>query len=285
MLGRELCETLSRHEIAWTGSGREIDITDASAVREYAAAHKPAWIINCAAYTNVDKAESDQEQAMQTNGIGPGVLAVLAAGLEIPLVHFSTDYVFDGSSPVAYKETDQTRPLSVYGKTKLAGELRIVESAKKFYIFRISWLYGLYGKNFVATILRLLKEKQELTIIDDQRGSPTWTKNLAENIVHLITHPGQEFGIYHCADEGVISWHEFAVAIADLALERGLIERAIPIRPIPTEAYPLPAVRPKNSAFDKTNVKRLGFILSPWRDNLARHLDQLVFIESGCILR
>lgn len=275
MLGKELGEAASRAALPWIGSGREVDITNQNAIDRFATEHRPTWVVNCAAYTAVDKAESEPDLARKLNADGPGNLARLAQRLEIPLVHFSTDYVFDGSGSRPWNENDRPAPLSVYGRTKLEGEERIVESTGRFFLFRISWLYGQHGLNFVRTILRLLREKEVIRVVSDQTGSPTWTMTLAENLVSLIARNDDRYGIYHYTDDGVISWHEFATAIRDEALRLGLISRTVPIEPIPTEAYPRPARRPKNSAFDKSKVRdRLGFAILPWRDNLNRFLEK-----------
>jgi len=274
MLGKELGEAASRAALPWTGSDRDVDITNPDAIDRFAAEHRPTWLVNCAAYTAVDKAESEPETARKLNADGPGNLARLAHRLGIPLVHFSTDYVFDGSGNRPWNEGDRPAPLSVYGRTKLEGEKRIAESMNRCFLFRISWLYGQHGPNFVRTILRLLREKESLRVVSDQTGSPTWTLALAENLVRLIARNDDRYGIYHYADDGIISWHEFATAIRDEALRLGLLTKSIPIEPIPTEAYPLPAPRPRNSAFDKSKVRNLlGFTVNSWRHNLERFLE------------
>jgi len=274
MLGKEFGEAASRAALPWIGSDRDVDITNPDALDRFATEHRPTWLVNCAAYTAVDKAESEPETARKLNADGPGNLARLAHRLGIPLVHFSTDYVFDGSGNRPWNEEDRPSPLSVYGRTKLEGEKRIAESTNRFFLFRISWLYGRHGPNFVRTMLRLLRERESLRVVSDQTGSPTWTLPLAENLVRLITRSDDRYGIYHYADDGIISWHEFATAIHDEALRLGLLTKPIPIEPIPTEAYPLPAARPRNSAFDKSIVRNLlGFIVHPWRNNLERFLE------------
>lgn len=274
MLGKELGEAASRATLPWIGSDREVDITNPEAIDRFATEHHPTWLVNCAAYTAVDRAESEPEPARKLNADGPGNLARLADRLGIPLVHFSTDYVFDGSGNRPWNEEDRPSPLSVYGRTKREGEERIAESTDRFFLFRISWLYGRHGPNFVRTMLRLLREKDSLRVVSDQTGSPTWAMTLAENLVRLIARNDDRYGIYHYADEGVISWHEFATAIRDEALCQGLLTKSIPIEPIPTEVYPLPAERPRNSAFDKSKVRNLlGFTVHSWRQNLERFLE------------
>lgn len=273
MLGKELGEALSRSEIPWVGSDREVDITDPAAIERFALENRPTWMVNCAAYTAVDRAESEPELARSLNADGPGNLAALAERLGIPIVHFSTDYVFGGSGERPWREDDRPTPVSVYGQTKREGEERLLEATKRFFLFRISWLYGQHGPNFVRTILRLLREKELVRVVSDQTGSSTWTATLAQNITRLIGRNDDHYGIYHYADDGVISWYDFAMVIREEALNLGLIHRHTKIEAITTEAYPLPASRPKNSAFDKSKVRNnLGFSVSPWRENLERFL-------------
>lgn len=273
MLGRELGDELSRSDIRWVGTDREVDIKNPAAIERFARENQPTWLVNCAAYTAVDKAESEPEIAHRLNAEGPGNLAVLSERLGIPIVHFSTDYVFNGSGNTPWREEDQPGPISVYGRTKREGEIRLTEATKRFFLYRISWLYGRHGPNFVRTILRLLREKDRIRVIADQVGSPTWTATLAQNLARLIGRHDDRYGIYHYADEGIISWHDFATAIRDEALKIGLLQRLTPIDPIPTEEYPLPAPRPRNSAFDKSKVKTdLGFTVHPWQKNLEQFL-------------
>lgn len=273
MLGREICEILGFAGIRSIGSDSEVDIGDSDAVARFAEKLEPTWIINCAGYTKVDQAECEPEAARIANAVGPENLGRLAEAHGVPIVHFSTDYVFDGTGTTPWCESDRPNPLSVYGRTKREGEERLVAATSRFFLFRISWLYGQFGPSFVRTILRLLRERDELRVIEDQLGSPTWTSMLARNLTALVGGSNQKYGIYHYADDGVISWHEFATAIRDIGLEIGLVDRYKPILPIPTEAYPLPAPRPKNSAFDKTRVREiLHFDLKPWRDNIKRFL-------------
>jgi len=275
MLGHEFADACSRSNITWVGSDREIDITDRDSISHFASLHQPQWIINCAAYTAVDKAESEHDLARLLNVEGPGNLAELANRLGIPLIHFSTDYVFDGFRERPWCEDDATNPLSFYGLTKRDGEKRIFAATDRFFLFRISWLYGQFGSNFVRKILRLLREQDVLRVISDQRGAPTWAQTLVENIVSIIVRNEARYGIYHYADDGIISWHEFATAIRDISLDLGLITNTVPIEAIPTEAYPLPAQRPRNSAFDKSRVRdMLNFKLHHWRKNLATFLAQ-----------
>ena len=245
----------------------------------------PDIILNCAAYTNVDGCESHNELAMRVNGEGPGLLAGLAKEIDAVLVHVSTDFVFAGDKKTPYREDDPTGPLSVYGKSKLLGEQRIIQSGlEKFFIVRTSWLYGLGGNNFVETMIRLAKERSELKVVDDQRGTPTWTDDLAEAIFKLLAvvdapHPSpltppSPYGIYHFSNEGECSWYEFAIEIIDQARKSESLQ-VQNILPIPTEGYPLPAQRPKYSVMSKEKYKAATGIQVPdWRESLRKYFEK-----------
>lgn len=262
----------------------EFDLTDPEQVcslREL----KPAIILNCAAYTNVDGCESQSELAMRVNGEGPGFLARLAKEIDAVLVHVSTDFVFAGDKAEPYREDDPTGPLSVYGKSKLLGEQRIIESGlEKYFIVRTSWLYGLGGNNFVETMIRLAKERTELKVVDDQRGTPTWTDDLAEAIFKLLAlvdtphasplTPHRPYGIYHFSNDGECSWYQFAVEIIDQARKSESLQ-VQNILPIPTEGYPLPAQRPKYSVMSKEKYKAAtGMQVRDWRESLRKYFEK-----------
>lgn len=234
---------------------------------------KPDVIINCAACTNVDGCEEQENLAMQVNGYGPGLLAELARQIDAVLMHISTDFVFDGRKTSPYVEGDPTNPLSVYGKSKLLGEQQILKSGlQKYFIVRTSWLYGQHGNNFVETIIRLAKERTDLKIISDQKGTPTLTDDLAEAVFTLLQT--NAYGIYHYSNEGQCSWFEFASEIVTLARKRFSL-KIEQVLPIPTEGYPLPAVRPKYSVFSKQKIKlAAGINIPDWRDSLAFYLAQ-----------
>ena len=247
----------------------------------------PDIILNCAAYTNVDGCESHSELAMRVNGEGPGFLAQLAAEIDAVLVHVSTDFVFAGDKKTPYREDDPTGPLSVYGKSKFLGEQRIIQSGlEKYLIVRTSWLYGLGGNNFVETMIRLAKERTELKVVDDQRGTPTWTDDLAEAIFKLLAvvdaphasslTPHRPYGIYHFSGEGECSWYQFAVEIIDQARKSESLQ-VQNILPIPTEGYPLPAQRPKYSVMSKEKYKAAtGMQVRDWQESLRNY-----FLERG----
>ncbi|MDB4470698.1 dTDP-4-dehydrorhamnose reductase [Deltaproteobacteria bacterium] len=233
----------------------------------------PDVIINCAAYTNVDGCEDQCDQAMQVNGVGPGLLAELAKTVDAVLLHISTDFIFDGEKNSPYLEDDQPQPLSVYGKSKFAGEQQIEQSGiRKFFIVRTSWLYGTGGSNFVETMIRLAKEKTELKVVADQRGTPTWTDDLARAIFTLLQTEG--YGIYHFSNQGECSWYEFARKIVE-QIDKTEELTVKKILPIPTEGYPLPAVRPKNSVLSKQKILQFTAIDIPaWQQSLESYISQ-----------
>ncbi|MDG6099391.1 dTDP-4-dehydrorhamnose reductase [Alteromonas sp. ZYF713] len=254
----------------------EIDITSLESVRAVLTDLAPTSIINAAAYTAVDKAESDEANARLINATAVEHLATVAKELAIPLVHVSTDYVFNGDKGSPYLPDDEYEPLGVYGQTKAEGE----QAISRIYpegscILRTSWVYSSHGNNFVKTMLRLMAEKPQLGVIDDQIGSPTWAKGLARACVEAASQ--RTAGIYHWSDEGVCSWYDFAIAIQQLGLEKGLLEQAVPVKPIPSSAYPTPAKRPHYSVLDKT-VTRETFTspLNHWREQLSAMMDELV---------
>jgi len=233
---------------------------------------RPDVIVNCAAYTNVDGCETNDELALQVNGKGPGYLAEAALGVGAVLVHISTDYVFSGDKTKPYSEDDPTGPLSSYGRSKLAGEKSILDSGlKRYFILRTSWLYGPGGKNFVETIIRLAGEREELRIVADQYGSPTYTEDLA-NAVFQLLETSAPSGIYHFSNNGSCNWYEFAEEIVKLARVNKLPVKAERIIPIRTEDYPLPAKRPAYSIFSKHKYETItGQTIPEWQDSLIRY--------------
>ena len=244
----------------------KLDITDIDAVRSLCSAESVDAIVNCAAYTNVDKAESDEALADLLNNKAVGNLATVAAERGALLVHVSTDYVFGGNSCIPYKEDAPTAPLGVYGRTKLAGEEAVKASGCKYLIFRTAWLYSPYGKNFVKTMLKLTAEKDSLKVVFDQVGSPTYAADLAAVIVKALAD-GSRTGIYHFSNEGVCSWFDFACAIRDLAGNK------CDIAPCHSDEFPSPVRRPAFSVLDKTKVKTdFGITVPHWYDSLKKCL-------------
>lgn len=241
----------------------ELDITDFTAVQYFINEENIQFCINCAAYTAVDKAESEQEKATQVNSIGAKNLAIACAEKNTTLIHISTDFVFNGKKSVAYTETDPTSPTGIYGDTKLKGEQNIAKFSKKYFILRTSWLYSENGNNFMKTIIKLSKERDQLNIVADQIGTPTYATDLAKAIITIITTKNQDYGIYNYSNEGVASWYDFAKAI----FEESNID--VKVFPIPSEAYPTPAKRPHFSVLDKTKIKTyLQMEIPYWRDSL-----------------
>ncbi len=239
---------------------------------------KPSVIVNAAAYTAVDKAESESELAYQINGIAPSIIAQEANKLGAFFLHYSTDYVFDGKQGYPYRETDQTNPQSVYGESKLKGEVAIQANCDNYLILRTAWVYGSYGKgNFVKTMLRLGKERQEIRVVTDQIGSPTWTKDLAETTVQIISKKEAiQPGIYHYTNSGVASWYDFAVAIFAEARQLGFPLQVEKVIPITTAEYLTPAQRPHYSVLSCQKItKVLGSHPPHWRQSLRKMLHNL----------
>lgn len=271
-LGEELQHTLTSHgEVI--GVGREtVDFSQPDALRRVMGEVKPDWVINAAAYTAVDKAESEPDLANAINAIAPGILAEECQKLGIPLIHVSTDYVFDGSKSQPYQENDPTNPLSIYGRSKLAGEVAIRNNCENHIILRTAWVYGVGGKgNFVKTMLRLGSEREEIRVVADQIGSPTWTGDLASAIAGLLkqTPPGT----YHYTNSGVASWYDFAVAIFEEAKQLGWNLKLQRVVPITTPEYPTPAKRPAYSVLSCAKISAvLGTYPPHWRQGLRKML-------------
>lgn len=308
-LAWELEQTVpASYEIVSLGVN-ELDITNQAQVNEVVISHSPDIIINAAAYTAVDKAETDKETAYAVNGKGSEYLALICKEINAKLIHVSTDFVFDGTKTTPYQTDDTPNPINVYGDSKLQGDIKVSEIlGNQATIIRTAWVYSANGNNFVKTMLRLMAEKEQLGIVYDQVGTPTWAKGLAEMIWSLVEreklkvksddelatlgevtyrHSGIEerdirnlssssAKLLHWTDAGVASWYDFAVAIQELAVEKGMLDKAIPIRPIPASAYPTPAVRPSFSVIDKTTAEQAsGVETKHWRKQLSEMLDEL----------
>jgi dTDP-4-dehydrorhamnose reductase len=253
----------------------QLDIGDVGAVARALKEVRPNWVINGAAYTSVDLAEDQPEQAIAVNDTAVGILANAAAQAGCRLLHVSTDFVFDGKSNRAYLPSDQTNPLSVYGMSKLGGERQVLKAAGGGIVLRTSWVYAAEGRNFVLTMLKLMREREEIRVVCDQIGAPTWASSAASALWGLMeaNAPG---GIYHWTDLGVASWYDFAVAIQEEALLTGSLTRAIPIVPIRSAEYPTRAQRPAFSLLDTGSTRAM--LEDPphhWRHNLRCMLDEL----------
>ena len=257
------------------------DLSDLAGLAETVFKVKPDVIVNAAAYTAVDKAESEPEQARLINALAPGVLADEAQKLGAWFVHYSTDYVFDGSGGQFWQETDATGPLNVYGRTKLEGEQAITRCAKHL-IFRTSWVYAARGANFAKTMLRLAQEREQLKVIDDQIGAPTGAELIADVTalaLRAVLQKPEQAGIYHLAAGGEVSWFDYARFVIEQARQRGLPIKVAPeaIEPIPTRAYPLPAKRPHNSRLDTRKLKQsFDLALPDWRVGVTRMLGEVL---------
>lgn len=249
----------------------ELDITNQLAVNDFINRHVIDGVINCAAYTAVDKAEGDKELCTTLNTVAPSYLAAAIDKRGGWIIHVSTDYVFDGTHHTPYVETDTPSPDSVYGSTKLAGELGVSKFCKKHMIIRTAWLYSAFGNNFVKTMIRLGKEKTELGVIFDQIGTPTYARDLATAIMTAVDK-GIETGVYHYSNEGVISWYDFTKAIHRIA---GI--KDCKVRPLHTSEYPTAANRPAYSVLDKTKIKQTyGIEIPYWEDSLKECIERLI---------
>ena len=278
MLGTELSLLLEKAGIPFTGTGREVDITDPAALREFAQVHPGSkqpfdCIINCAAYTAVDNAESDRETCRLLNTEAPRNLAVLAKKTGAALIHISTDYVFNGQGSKPFTEEDTTDPVSVYGLSKRDGETGVLQENEKSWIIRTAWLYGKHGKNFVHTMLKLMNDRDEISVVNDQHGSPTWTRDLAETICAFIRFAAEgktlPYGIYHYTNEGQITWFDFAKEIYRHGRELGCVTKSCEVKPCTSAEYPAKVKRPIYSVLDKSKIKNaLGVTIPLWNESL-----------------
>lgn len=247
-----------------------LNITDPVAIRAALVSLKPDWLVNCAAYTNVDGCETDREAAWELNARAPGHLARACEELGVKLLHISTDYVFNGTKETPYTETDEADPVSVYGKTKYAGEVAVREGIEHYLIVRTQWLFGPHGKNFVSTILNLAKDRDRISVVNDQWGSPTYSKDLARAIRLLMERSAS--GIYHVCNRGHATWYDLAkktIELVDLPTE---------VVPIPTTGYPLPAPRPARSILStKRFVEATGKLMPAWQISLGHYIKEYLF--------
>jgi dTDP-4-dehydrorhamnose reductase len=251
-------------------SKSDLDISNPVQVEKTVTSHNPDYLINCAAYTAVDKAEEDKETAYRINVEAVGILASICTKLGVKLVHISTDYVFDGKSQKPYTEDDPVKPINTYGETKLLGELQAMSNCSDSIIIRTSWVYSSYGNNFVKTMIRLLTEKEEIRVIEDQIGSPTYAADLADTIMQIIDSGKWIPGIYNYSNEGKISWYEFASEI------KVLIHSYCRIIPITTAEYPTAARRPKFSLLSKDKIEKVyGVNPKDWKQSLKNCINKM----------
>jgi dTDP-4-dehydrorhamnose reductase len=284
MLGTELSLVLDQRGLAHTGTDREVDITDPAALHHFAeqqAKNTPlSWIINCAAYTAVDKAEDDRDTCRRLNVEGPGNIARAAGKIGARVLHVSTDYVFNGKGTRPYREDDPTDPIGVYGLSKRDGEAAVFAHNDAAYIIRSAWMYGRYGNNFVSTMLRLMAGRDAVRVVNDQRGSPTWANDLANTAADLILRSDRgdlPYGIYHYTNGGDITWFEFAKEIYAQGRALGLLFRDCAVIPCTSAEYPAKVTRPAYSVLDKNKIQQvLGISLSPWDTSLRKYLETCV---------
>ena len=272
-VGRELV-VRSRPGEAVAMDRENLDIADPVAVAAVIAQHRPSAVINAAAYTAVDKAEADADAAFAANRDGPSALAQACAAAGIPLFHLSTDYVFDGCQVEPYTEQSLTHPLGVYGQSKWEGEEAIRRHLSRHLILRVSWVFGAYGNNFVRTMLRVGRERDELQVVADQRGAPTHAGAIAEALLELVRRLPADlpWGTYHYTGAPATTWHGFALTIFEEALSLGLLERMPVVHAITTVEYPTPARRPANSELGSAALQTLGLSAAPWVDGLRETL-------------
>jgi dTDP-4-dehydrorhamnose reductase len=249
-------------------SSKDFPLTDAKAMRRVMAAYKPNCVVHCAAYTAVDRAEDDAAACMAVNAEGTANLAKLCREFHAKMVYISTDYVFPGDGDAPYETDAPKGPQNVYGRSKLMGEEAVQSILKRYFIVRISWVFGINGKNFIRTMLRLGESHAKLTVVDDQIGSPTYTRDLSVLLTDMIQT--ERYGVYHATNEGFCSWAELA---AEVFRQAGM---PVEVTPVPSSAYPTRAVRPKNSRMSKNSLTQAGFALLPrWQDAVGRYLIEL----------
>jgi dTDP-4-dehydrorhamnose reductase len=267
---RDLAASYPQYNFIFTDVA-ELSIVDKDAVYHFFTTERPAYLVNCAAYTAVDKAESERELSDEINGTAVGILAAACQEHGTKFIHISTDYVFNGEASSPLKETDKVDPVNAYGASKLLGEQLAFQNAPGVIIIRTSWVYSFYGKNFVKTMMRLMNEKQSLGVIDDQLGSPTYAADLAEAIMQIISSGKWEPGIYNYSNDGIISWFDFANEI-----KRQIGANCI-VNPLTTEQFPTPARRPKYSVLDKAKIQNtFSITLKNWKESLRLCISKLL---------
>ena len=272
-LGFDVLNELHNRNIEVVGTARkDFDLTNEEEMIEFIKSHKPDAIIHCAAYTAVDKAEDEKDLVMQINSVATEEIAEICKEIDAKMIYISTDYVFPGDGDKPYEIDDVKGPTNVYGHSKLLGEEAVQKLLDKYFIVRISWVFGINGKNFIKTMLRLSETKKELRVVNDQIGSPTFTADLAHLLVDMVQT--DKYGIYHATNEGFCSWAEFA---AEIFRQADVKTKVIPV---PSSEYPTKATRPKNSRLSKKSLDDAGFKRLPsWKDAVGRYLVELSAIE------
>lgn len=279
MLGSHFKRLLTERQIPFVANDfQQVDITNLEAVSNFMRVQKITHVINCAAYTAVDKAETDQKQAYLVNAMGPHQLGIAGRRHGARVMHFSTDYVFDGASRTPYAEESPCSPLGAYGMSKLAGEIKLLDAHPQACVIRTSWLFGLPGKNFVETMIRLMGEREQLRVVADQRGRPTYCQDLAETTLKLL----DEQGIFHFTNAQETTWFQFAEEIQKQAKMLGFPMKVQKIEPITTQEYPTPAKRPAYSTLSTNKIEKLlGSAPRPWTEALQDYLQQYkIYLET-----
>ena len=279
MLGTEIARQLSENKIEFVGTDIDVDITNLQALAAFVQSKQISYIINCSAYTAVDKAESDADFAKKLNEDGPRNIANLAKQIQAKMIHISTDYVFDGSGSSPYTEDMPIAPIGVYGKTKAAGEEAVRQNLTEHYIIRTAWLYGWAGKNFVYTMIKAMNTHDAVKVVSDQKGTPTFAGDLADVIIKIIKKDNVPYGTYHCTDLGEITWWDFTNEIKKQGVELGLVtNKDCVVNSCTTDEYPTPAKRPAYSVLCKDKIqKALGITLPFWKDSLSVFLKSNLF--------
>jgi len=277
MLGQEVALRLQELGLEAVGTDTDVDITDPTAIERFLAGHESCdWIVNCAAYTAVDRAEDEPDAARVLNVDAVGNLAEAARRRNARMLHISTDYVFNGTEDREIKEDEPPAPASVYGQTKTDGEAALRSVLTKHIIVRTAWLYGLHGKNFVYTMLRLMREREELRVVDDQHGTPTYAVDLAHAIGEIVRRADPEWGTYHFTNRGRTTWYRFALEIQNMAVGAGLLDGACRVVPVTSADFPTKARRPHYSLLSTENIEQtFGIRPPPWEESLGRFFAEL----------
>lgn len=270
MLGTEISRQLTENKIDFVGTDIDVDITNIDALKGFASGKGINWIINCAAYTAVDNAETNVELAKKLNDVAPGNIAKVAKEIGAKFIHISTDYVFDGTGDSPRTEDMAIAPIGVYGVTKADGEKSVGSNTSEYYILRTAWLYGWAGKNFVYTMIRAMNTHESVKVVADQKGTPTFAGDLAKVIITIISKNDVPYGIYHVTDLGEITWWDFTNEIKKQGIEKGWVtNKGCIVNPCKTEEYPTPAKRPAYSVLCKDKIqKTLGITLPGWKESL-----------------
>lgn len=276
MLGHHLEDKIKAAGLPFTATDIDIDITDINAVESFCKGKNFKWIIICSAYTAVDLAEDESDKAFAVNATGIKNIANINRETGAKIINFSTDYVFRGDKINGFSEDDATGPSGVYAASKLVGEIFLTSLYEKYFIFRISWLYGPHGKNFVHTMQNLFSQRDELSVVNDQFGSPTYTGELSDFIVDLIRSDSEKYGVYHFSGEGMTNWHEFAEEIYKLSVKYGITTRNVKINPVDSSQYPVKAKRPAHSYMLKDKLfKTFGCKPEEWKKTLEEYIKNM----------